>query len=85
LRGLGFFADDEAITGRHVASVGKGCACWVFSGGVSCLLSLYKDEDSAKRGHLLIAYFNHLEREALSRERGSAPLSHSAFKFTVVS
>jgi len=42
------FADDVAMIGHHVASVGKSCACWVSSGGVSRLMALYKDEDSLK-------------------------------------
>jgi len=39
------FADDVAMTVRHVASVGKCCAYWVSSGGVSHLFALHKSED----------------------------------------
>ena len=66
-----------------MASVGKSCACWVLSGGVSGLFILYKGEDSAERVPLITTDFSHLEKEMISRERSSAPLVHSAFNFIV--
>ncbi|KAJ8424042.1 LOW QUALITY PROTEIN: hypothetical protein Cgig2_023227 [Carnegiea gigantea] len=77
-----YVRDNLHWTKREMLSLRLNLLPWNFSAYYPEFNHIMAMGEDSVEG-VITADFNHLEREMISRERSSAPLSHTAFKFTV--